>query len=100
MLLPCMIEIRMGEDSWRDPYKFDPTRFIEDGQFKRYERVIPFQTGRGCAQARGWPGRSCSSSWWTLFRSSSLSQRGREQLWIIPSYQDSHLYDIAMTESR
>ena len=28
------------------------------------------------------------------------SQRGREQLWIIPSYQDSHGYDIAMTESR
>ena len=48
-----MIEIRMGEDSWRDPYKFDPTRFIEDGQFKRDERVIPFQIGKRVCPGEG-----------------------------------------------
>ena len=46
MLLPSMCAIAMGEDSWREANKFDPTRFIEDGRFKRDERVIAFQTGK------------------------------------------------------
>ena len=46
MLLPCMTAIHMGESSWKDSYKFDPTRFLEYGKFKRDERVIPFQTGK------------------------------------------------------
>ena len=34
------------KNSWREADKFDPTRFIEDGRFKRDERVIAFQTGK------------------------------------------------------
>ena len=36
----------MGEKSWKDPKKFDPTRFMDVGKFKRDERVIPFQIGK------------------------------------------------------
>ena len=43
VLLPSMHEIMMGEEAWMNGSKFDPTRFIEDGKFKRDERVIPFQ---------------------------------------------------------
>ena len=53
MLLPCISEIQMGESSWRDPYKFDPNRFLENGKFKRDERVIPFQTGKRVCPGEG-----------------------------------------------
>ena len=36
----------MGDDSWVEPEKLDPTRFYEDGQFKPDKRVIPFQLGK------------------------------------------------------
>ena len=54
MLLPCGYEIFMGEKSWRDPEKFDPTRFLVAGKFKRDERVLPFQVGK-----RVCPGTNC-----------------------------------------
>ena len=53
MLLPSAYELFMGERSWRDPEKFDPTRFLEAGKFKRDERVIPFQIGKRVCPGEG-----------------------------------------------
>ena len=53
VLLPCMNEIMMGDESWRNANKFDPRRFIEDGKFKRDERVIPFQIGKRVCPGEG-----------------------------------------------
>ena len=52
-LLPSLSEIMMGEDSWTNAKKFDPTRFLEDGKFKRDERVIPFQIGKRVCPGEG-----------------------------------------------
>ena len=36
-----------GEDTWKDPQRFDPERFLDgEGRFKKDERVIPFSTGK------------------------------------------------------
>ena len=53
MVVPCAYEIFMGESSWKDPKKFDPTRFIEDGKFVRDERVAPFQAGKRVCPGEG-----------------------------------------------
>ena len=53
ILVPCGYEIFMGEKSWKDPEKFDPTRFLEAGKFKRDERVLPFQVGKRICPGEG-----------------------------------------------
>ena len=53
ILLPCMNEIMMGEESWINASKFDPTRFMEAGKYKRDERVIPFQIGKRVCPGEG-----------------------------------------------
>ena len=35
-----------GEDTWSDPQRFDPNRFLDEGRFRKSERVIPFSTGK------------------------------------------------------
>ena len=52
----------MGEKSWKDREKFDLTRFIDVGKFKRDERVIPFQIGK-----RVCPGESIGKAELFLF---------------------------------
>ena len=53
VLLPSMMEIFLGEDTWPNGSKFDPTRFIEGGKFKRDEKVIPFQIGKRVCPGEG-----------------------------------------------
>ena len=53
IIFPLLHEIMMGKDSWTNPIKFDPTRFIEDGKYQRDERVIPFQTGKRVCPGEG-----------------------------------------------
>ena len=53
IIFPLLHEIMMGQDSWINPTKFDPTRFIEDGKYKRDERVIPFQVGKRICPGEG-----------------------------------------------
>ena len=35
----------MDNKYWDNPEKFNPQRFIENGQIKKYERMIPFGKG-------------------------------------------------------
>ena len=51
IMIPSMRSILMGDDSWVEPEKFDPTRFYEDGKFKPDKRVIPFQLGKRACPA-------------------------------------------------
>ena len=53
LLLPSFHEIMMGEESWPNASRFDPTRFIKDGKFKRDEKVIPFQIGKRVCPGEG-----------------------------------------------
>ena len=62
ILVPSITEILLGEKSWKDSERFDPTRFIEAGKFKRDERVVPFQIGK-----RVCPGESLAKAELFLF---------------------------------
>uniref|UniRef100_A0A336MQD5 CSON015291 protein n=1 Tax=Culicoides sonorensis TaxID=179676 RepID=A0A336MQD5_CULSO len=47
MVIPLLWAIHMDDKNWKDPEKFDPTRFLsEDGQFVMSSNLIPFQTGK------------------------------------------------------
>ena len=62
ILVTSLREILMGEKSWKDPKRFDPTRFMKAGKFQRDDRVIPFQIGK-----RICPGESLSKAELFLF---------------------------------
>ena len=51
IIIPSLRSIMMGDDSWLEPLKFDPTRFYKDGKFKPDKRVIPFQLGKRACPA-------------------------------------------------
>ena len=62
ILVTQLGEILMGEKSWKDPKRFDPTRFIDAGKFLRDDRVINFQIGK-----RVCPGESLAKAQLFLF---------------------------------
>lgn len=52
MVVPLQWAVHMDEKTWREPDKFNPSRFLdEEGRFLKPEGFIPFQTG-GCSQLR------------------------------------------------
>ncbi|XP_078692022.1 cytochrome P450 2C3-like [Branchiostoma floridae x Branchiostoma belcheri] len=46
MVLPNLWSVHYDEKLFPDPYKFDPTRFLDErGQYKKDEHVMPFSAG-------------------------------------------------------
>ena len=46
MLFASLTAVMQGEDTWSDPQRFDPDRFLDGGRFKKDEKVIPFSVGK------------------------------------------------------
>jgi len=41
-----LLGIHMSEKYFKNPYTFNPDRFIENGVFQKNENVLPFSLGR------------------------------------------------------
>ena len=45
-LISSLTAVMRDDQEWTEPHLFDPSRFIEDGQVKKSETLIPFSAGK------------------------------------------------------
>ena len=44
-ILSNLYGIHMDENTWKNPEKFDPTRFLKDGKLNKSDNFMPFSVG-------------------------------------------------------